>query len=289
MSTIRSDDPAAANFNPPAPVPCEHCGKPRYTRGIVMPGRIFWIPTGAEPCDCPASKAEQEAKERAKAEEERRERERQAAERQRVRIERIIGQSGLGRRFLNRTFESFKPTPQTRGGYEFAKGYAEGFLILKDDQTSQEKNGMLIYGSMGTGKTHLAAAVATSLMRQGVPVVFATMIDLLAKIKDSFDRISGAKEEDILRLYKTCDLLIIDDLGKEQPTEWALTKIYQIINARYEDYKPVIITTNYAPEELVERLTPPGGDPTTAEATVDRIIEMAISVNLSGKSWRTKE
>lgn len=290
MSLIRSDDPAAARFNPPAPVPCEHCGKLRFTRGIVMPGRIFWVPTGAEPCDCPAAKAEQEAKERAKAEEERRERERQAAERQRVRIEQIIGQSGLGRRFLNRTFESFVPTPKTRGAFEFAKGYAEGYLILKDDQTSQEKNGMLIYGSKGTGKTHLAAAIANSLMRQGVPVVFATMIDLLAKIKDSFDnKRAGASEEDILRLYKTCDLLIIDDLGKEQPTEWALTKIYQIINARYEDYKPVIITTNYAPEELVERLTPASGDRTTAEATIDRIIEMMSAVNLSGESWRTKE
>lgn len=289
MSIIRSDDPAAAPYDPPAPVPCEYCGRPRFTRGIVRSGSIFWIPTGPEKCDCEGARKEQEAREKAKAEAERREAERKEAERQRARIESIIGASGLGRRFLNRRFESFQVTAENAEGYETAKGYAEGFSLLKDDQAMQEENGLLIYGPKGTGKTHMAAAIANDLLRQGVPVVFATMIDLLAKIKDSFDRNQGASEEEILRLYKTCDLLIIDDLGKEQPTEWALAKIYQIINARYEDYRPIVVTSNYSPQELVDRMTPKGGDRITADATVDRIIEMTTSVGLGGTSWRSKK
>lgn len=288
MSIIRSDDPEAARFNPPAPVPCEYCGKLRYTRGIVRSGGIFWIPTGPEKCDCEGARAEQAIREKAKAEAARKEAERQEAERQRARIESIIGASGLGRRFLNRRFDNYNLTEENTEGFTLAKGYAEAFTLFKDDQEIQEKNGLLIHGPKGTGKTHLAAAIANDLMRQGVPVVFATMIDLLAKIKDSFDRKAGASEEDILRLYKTCDLLIIDDLGKEQPTEWALTKIYSIINARYEDYRPIIVTTNYAPDELVSRMTPPSGDKMTADATIDRIIEMTSAINLGGESWRSK-
>ena len=288
MTIISSDDPRAAAFDPPPPVPCEFCGKPRYTKGFVLKDRVAWIPTGPDPCDCEKGQEAQAAKEEARRQREAEEQAQERAERQRAKIKRIIGASGIGKRFLNRKFDNFVTSPLTETSYKIARGYANNFKHLQKDPESQEKNGLLITGPKGTGKTHLAAAIANQLMAEGVPVIFATMIDLLAKIKASFENKSTANEEEIMRLYKTADLLIIDDIGKEQPTEWALAKIYQIINARYEDYRPVIITSNYSPSELVDRMTPPGGDKQTADATIDRIMEMTYIVPLAGDSWRTK-
>lgn len=289
LSVISSNDPAAASYNPPDPVPCEFCGKPRYTRGIVLKGKVMWAPTGPETCTCEAAQAAKAARAKAQADKEAAEEEARRAEKERERIRRIVGQSGMGARFKKRTFDSFDVLPLNEHAYHIAKGYANNFRNLQSDPQGQEKNGLLITGPKGTGKTHLAAAVANQLMHEGVPVVFATMIDLLAKIKASFERHAGAaSEEDIMRLYKTTDLLIIDDIGKEQPTEWALAKIYQIINARYEDYKPMIITSNYSAEELVQRMTPVSGDAHTADATVDRILEMTYTVPLAGESWRQR-
>ena len=289
MTIIMSDDPRAAAYDPPAPVPCEFCGKPRPTQGLVLRDRIAWNPNGPEPCDCEKGQEAQAAKEAAKRQKEAEEQAQERAERQRAKIKRIIGASGIGKRFLNRRFDNFVTSPLTEASYQIAKSYAKNFKHIQKDPESQEKNGLLITGPKGTGKTHLAAAIANQLMAEGVPVIFATMIDLLAKIKASFEtKGAAATEDEVMRLYKTADLLIIDDIGKEQPTEWALAKIYQIINARYEDYKPVIITSNYSPTELVERMTPHNGDKQTADATIDRIMEMTYIVPLAGESWRTK-
>ena len=122
---------------------------------------------------------------------------------------------------------------------------------------------------MGTGKTHLAASVGNYLMSQGVPVVFGTIINLLGKLKQSYTQ-KGQDEGEILELYSTIDLLIIDDLGKERPTEWSLEKLYTIINDRYENLKPVIITTNYNNDMLTDRLST-ANNSSTAEAITSKI------------------
>lgn len=286
QNVILSNDPRAAEYNPPAPVPCEYCGAPRYTRGILFTGRrVCWMPTGPQTCECEqAQAAKREAEALAEAERIAKE-QAEARAKELVRIERIIGTSGLGDRFKNRTFEKFNTEPDNITAYKTARGYADNFAKLME----REKNGLVFAGPPGTGKTHLAASVANQLMNTGVPVIFTTMIDLLSKIKATFDtERTTANEADVMRSYKTVDLLIIDDMGKEQPTNWALTKMYEIINARYENYKPVIITTNYSAEELTQRLTPKDGDSTTAAACIDRILESTYTVALAGESWRRR-
>jgi DNA replication protein DnaC len=170
--------------------------------------------------------------------------------------------------------------------------YADNFRDkLPHGDNEPGRNGLFITGPKGTGKTHLAAAIANQLMQQGTAVICMTMIDLLDRIKQTYEKQKqwGTSEGAVLNTYKEVPLLIIDDMGKEPATEWAVSKIYAIINARYEEYLPTIITTNYSDSELVKRLTPKeSGDSTTADATIDRLREMCAAIVTTGDSWRGK-
>lgn len=291
---IYSDSQEAAGFNPPDPVPCEYCGKPRLTRGFKFGERIMWAPYGPERCDCPEAVAEyerQQAERDAEIETKRREEE---AREMRKRVRRIIGDSGMNARFLRRTFDTFQPTSENQKALRVCAAYADNFREkLPKNNPEPGRNGLFITGPKGTGKTHLAAAIANQLMQQGTPVICMTMIDLLERIKRTYEqnRQYGGEisEGSVLDTYKRVQLLIIDDMGKEPATEWAVSKIYAIINARYEAYMPTIITTNYTDAELVRRLTPKdSGDPTTADATIDRLREMCAAIVTTGESWRSK-
>lgn len=273
-------------------MPCEYCGKPRYTRGFWLGSVVRWNFKGPDRCDCPEAVAEYEKAEAARKAAEQAERDEEAARRMQARVREIIGASGMHARFLRRTFASFQPTQENHRALTACKKYADNF---RDKQPSNNedpgRNGLFITGPKGTGKTHLAAAIANQLMQEGTAVVCMTMIDLLDRIKQTFEKQKqwGVSESSVLTTYKEVPLLIIDDMGKEPATEWAVSKIYAIINARYEAYLPTIITTNYSDSELVRRLTPKDtGDPTTADATIDRLREMCAAIVTTGDSWRSR-
>lgn len=286
---IMSNDPDSEDFNPPPPVPCEYCGALRYTKGYKLSNWIMWQTSGPEPCNCPQAKNDQ-AIEKAR-------REAKEAEIMRVRVGEIMDASGMSARFLRRTFSAFQQTAENQRGLIVCRQYADTFQDkLPENNPEPGRNGLFITGPMGTGKTHLAAAIANQLMREGTAVICMTMIDLLERIRQTYEKQTrhytyGAaelNEAKLLHKYKTVPLLIIDDMGKEPATKWAVSKIYAIINARYEAYLPTIITTNYTDSELVRRLTPEDGDPTTAAATIDRLREMCAAIVTTGDSWRSK-
>ena len=289
-----SNEPEVAGFNPPAPVPCEYCGKLRYTMGFVLFDRVRWKPHGPERCDCPQAVAVYEKEKAARQAKEQEEREAEEARAMQERVRRIIGDSGMNNRFLRRTFETYQTARENQNVLRACKQYADTFRDkLPKNNPDPGRNGLFITGPKGTGKTHLAAAIANQLMQEGMPVVCMTMIDLLDRIKRTYEqnRQHGGEvnEGSILNTYKTVPLLIIDDMGKEPATEWAVSKIYAIINARYEAYMPTVITTNYTDSELMRRLTPKdSADETTADATIDRLREMCVGIVTSGTSWRSR-
>lgn len=265
----------------PPPDVCRFCGKITHRQGIIICGVVqFWQPE-AERCDCAAAQIfyRQEDQRLAKEREAEAEQKRNAAMQER--IERLLGQSGIKKRFQQRTFEHFKTDTEGRKkAYGIAKKYADNFA---DHRCRGE--GLYFEGTNGTGKTHLAAAIALQLMHQGTPAICKTAADLLADIKKAFS-VPEVKEHEVLAVYKTVDLLVIDDLGKELCTDWSLSTLYTIINDRYEDMKPTIITTNYNAQNLIQALTPKGCDDLKASAIISRLKEVNKVVTMAWTDCR---
>jgi DNA replication protein DnaC len=150
------------------------------------------------------------------------------------------------------TFDSFAPeghglNPQIqenlRKGYEKALAYAErpqGWLVLK--------------GSYGCGKTHLAAAIANYQVEMGRPVLFVVVPDLLDHLRAAFAPGSATSFDHRFDAVRTAPLLILDDVGAHNTTPWAQEKLYQILNYRYNAQLPTVITTNSEMEDLDPRL-----------------------------------
>lgn len=87
--------------------------------------------------------------------------------------------------------------------------------------------------------------------------------------------------------YTGCDLLILDDLGKEYGNSWVLTTIFQVVNVRYEDMRPIVVTSQYAPAALARRLGR-AGERESAEAIASRLAEMCTPVPLPDLDHRRR-
>lgn len=143
--------------------------------------------------------------------------------------------------------------------------------------------GAYIVGNVGTGKTYLASAVARLAIDDGMSTRVTDTLDILASLKATFG--TDESEDDVLSRLSRCKLLVIDDLGKETPTDWVLSQVFRIVNDRYEQMRPVIVTTQFSRPELIERLAK-NGDEETAVAIVSRLFEMCELISLTGQDRR---
>ena len=150
--------------------------------------------------------------------------------------------------------------------------------------------GLILAGPWGTGKTLVASAIANELDARHQTVIFLTVVDLQARVRD-FD---SAKE--FVRACHTVDLLVLDDFGIEKATEWAVAELFGIIDARYRDKAPIIITTNLGRQALTDhyvRCLTHGKDKmpqAQAELTINRILsrlrERCATVVFKGSDQR---
>jgi DNA replication protein DnaC len=124
---------------------------------------------------------------------------------------------------------------------------------------------LLLSGGSGTGKTHLAAAVANLLMVKGQPVFFAFVPDLLDHLRSSYGPENGLTYDELFEQVKNIPVLVLDDLGNHSGTPWAEEKLYQVLNHRYLTGLPTIITTGTAVDRLDGRLQSRLLDPRTSQ------------------------
>lgn len=266
----------------PKPEKCKYCGKTLYYECVVLMGQALIWNLEKPRCDCEKAVAFWKGWD---AKQEKIKKEKELAEEQELRkqkIESILGKSGIKKRYLSRTIDSFSVTAENKRSFEVATDYIKNFR----EYFTQGK-GLYLEGPCGTGKTHLAIAIALAIINTGVPVICKTSIDILGDIKRCYERNSEVTEEEVLEAYKTVDLLIIDDLGKEQVTEWSVPVLYSILNERYEALLPTIITTNYNTTALAEKLSAKG-DAETATAIISRFVESSKRVTMSWADYRRK-
>jgi len=119
---------------------------------------------------------------------------------------------------------------------------------------------LLIRGSYGSGKTHLAASIANACVSRGVPTLFLTVPDLLDTLRFTYDAEEVSFEERFDQI-RNASLLVLDDFGTQSATAWAQEKLFQILNYRYINQMPVVITTNLALEEIEGRMRSRLSDP----------------------------
>ena len=134
--------------------------------------------------------------------------------------------------------------------YNFAKTYCDNWNL---PETSGKNNSFLLSGKAGCGKTYVSYAIANELEKKGVAVLATSINRILSLMRDSYNKYNNGRdinEVDFYSLMQDVDLLILDDLGTEQKTDWAYTKLYSVIDSRYRARKPVIITTNLGLEEV---------------------------------------
>lgn len=174
------------------------------------------------------------------------------------RIERLERYSNLGP-LTRLTFDNLQPKgldddprkqSQFQSCYEESRSFAEnpvGWLVLT--------------GPSGCGKTHMAAAIANVCLKDGIPIFWTIVPDLLDHLRTTFSPTSDITYDDLFERVKNAPLLILDDLGTHSSTPWAEEKLFQVLNHRFNAQLATIVTTismNELDERLKTRLKSPG-------------------------------
>jgi DNA replication protein DnaC len=136
-----------------------------------------------------------------------------------------------------------------------------------------QRGGLVITGEFGTGKTWEACAIArVLLMEDSIPTTVVTATELMESLRPNRDGMSD------LGTYQVAPVLVLDDLGSERPTEWTHEQLFRLADYRNVRRLPVILTTNLTGEQLRKRYDP---------RTIDRLVEDAVLLRISGRTYRS--
>lgn len=192
-----------------------------------------------------------------------------------------LTRAGIPERYQSKTLATYD-TKVSKSAFE-AHGLARRFI---EEWPTERGRGMLLTGSVGLGKTHIAVGVLLECRKRwNASVAFVDLPELLTRIKATFHPAADATEDGILRPLLGADLLAIDEIGAARSSEWAFAMTENIINVRYNANASTIFTTNFAnlpPAQTMRRETTartPTLDPVPAAdfaARMQRPLEMPV-------------
>lgn len=189
------------------------------------------------------------------------------------RIERLKVASLMDAKLKSATLKTFTQKEDNQKLYTIVKNYVDNF------ETFYKSNrGLLFWGTVGTGKSYAAACIANELLNRKTPVVMTSFVKVLQVIQDNTEN-----ETEFVNRLCAARLLIIDDLGTERNTDYALEKVYNVIDSRYRTGKPLILTTNLNLQDM--QMT----QDIRYQRIYDRIFEMCHPVMVNGTSWRINQ
>lgn len=181
-------------------------------------------------------------------------------ERKQADIRNQFAKAAIPKRFLNRTFENYQATSrQQQLALNISRQYANHF-----SERLENGGGLILQGKPGTGKTHLACAIANQVISNGASARFTTVMQLVRAIRATWKRDSEQSEDAVLQAIIDYDLLIIDEVGVQYETDSEKLILFDVLNGRYENEKPTILLTNLVGQEL---------NACIGERNVDRIQE----------------
>jgi DNA replication protein DnaC len=178
----------------------------------------------------------------------------------------------IPRRYRDVAFDRYPVTEiEPRAAIRHVRAYVE-----RRDEHLDAGRGLWFMGEVGTGKTTLAMLVSKAALEAGRSVAIYSLPRLLNEIRDTHR--AERSHVDLLDRLTAVDLLHIDDVGAERTTDWVLEELYSIVNARYEDQRSMVITTNILdPDALRDQI---------GERTVSRLTEMCEALQLLGHDRR---
>lgn len=195
-----------------------------------------------------------------------------------ARLERKLGAALIPRRFQGKTFANYRAETDTQQrNLARCREYADQFAEHREAGRC-----IVMTGTPGTGKTHLAAAIAAQVATTtNLTAVYRTVSTVLQFIKGSYGDKAGYTEAQAFASLVEPDLLILDEVGATKPSEYELATLFNVINGRYEDQRPTIVISNLDAARLGEVL---------GERSVDRLREgRGIGLVFSGESHRLRK
>lgn len=225
-------------------------------RGIILEGDI------AYPCNCMQTK----------------------------KLENQFRHARISRELMNCRFERFKFNYYSAGtseqshleGASKALNAAKGFV--KDCLHSPYGLGILFTGPVGSGKTYLAASIANELMAANRKLLFLVVPDLLDELRATYK--TELNELDLLDSARTIPILILDDLGAHNYTDWTRNRLYSIINYRLNEHLPTVITSNLSLEEMEDYI---GVRTTSRIIQSSRIFRLTVPKDIRLQIYQERE